>query len=400
MTLAIMRAMALTLLRDRGALAMTFVLPALLFLLFAAIFGSTGGENAIVTVAAARQSPAAGARDLVAALARAPDIRLAEMSADAVEAAVASGAADVGLVVREDPGAVTQAPPLVVITDPGREVAAALLTARIQRTLAEDLPGLAMRRVAGQIAELAGPFTPEQQGRLDEAIAHARELTAGGAADLMLRRAVAGHGAADAARPGVTYYAGAIAMLFLLFSAVQGAASLVDERRSGVFERIVMTHGGVTALVNGKFLFLVLQGVALAAVLFTVAQLVYGVDALGRLGAWLAVATAAAAAAAGGAMPLAAASRTRQQAQTLSTFAVLLLSALGGSMVPRFLMPDWLQTLGVLTPNAWGIEAYQHILWRGADLSAVLPQVGVLLGIAVAGWGLTLWLVRRYVSLA
>ena len=46
----------------------------------------------------------------------------------------------------------------------------------------------------------------------------------------------------------------------------------------------------------------------------------------------------------------------------LSTFVILILAAVGGSMVPRFLMPPWLQSVGWWTPHAWVIQAYQAIL--------------------------------------
>ncbi|MDQ0506585.1 ABC transporter permease [Xanthobacter agilis] len=392
---AIMGAMALTLLRDRGALAMTFVLPPLLFLLFAAIFSGAGGDAGALKVAAARLTPAPAAEAFLDALAAAPDTTLRLVTgADAaarVEAQVRDGRADVGLLVRDDPGIVTPASPLVIVADPGRAVAAALLMARIQTLFTTVLPGMALSRVAGQVQVLVGPFSPEQARRLKEAVARAPELVAGGGAELMARQSVE----PAQGQPAVTYYAGAIALLFLLFSAVQGAASLVEERRSGVFDRILMTRGGIGALVAGKFAFLLLQGLALLAVLFAVAQLVYGVDAAGHLWSWLVVSVAAAAAAAGVALPLAAASRTRQQAQTLSTFVVLLLSAVGGSMAPRFLMPEWLQRLGDLTPTAWGIEAYQDALWRGAPLDTLLPALAVLLAYGAAGALLSFWLLRR-----
>jgi len=392
---AILSAMVLTLLRDRGALVMTFILPPLLFLLFAAVFSGAGGEGGALTVAVARTSPTANAAAFVEALAKAPDTTLVLASgADAsgeVDALVAASSADVGLIVRGDPGIATAEAPLVIVTDPGRAVAGAVLTARIHHLLTAALPHLAMARVAQQIEVLVGPFSAEQKARLAEAVAHAPELVAKGGAELMERRSVP----RSSAQPGVTYYAGAIALLFLLFTAVQGAASLVDERRSGVFDRIVMSEGGVAALVAGKFAFLVLQGLALATVLFAVAQLVYGVDVTGRALTWLLVSLAAAAAAAGVALPLAALSRTRQQAQTLSTFVVLLLSAVGGSMAPRFLMPQWLQRLGDLTPTAWGITAYQDVLWRGAPLRELALPLAVLLAYALGGALLTYALTRR-----
>lgn len=396
MMIAIVRAMALTLMRDRGALLMTFVLPPVLFVLFAAVFAGTGGEASSIKVAAAQATDAPAARMLLDALARAPDVHLTPVAPEEVAKRVADGSADVGLIVRADVAAASDKPPLVIITDAGRNVAAALLAARIQRLFTEDLPGLAMRRVAGQIEVLVGPFSAEQKARLDDSVARAPELVAQGGADLMERQPLASR----RAEPGVSYYAGAIAMLFLLFAAVQGAASLVDERRSGVFDRIVMSRGGVLALVGGKLCFLILQGLALAAVLFAVAQVVYGVHVIQHLGTVTLVAAAASAAAAGIALPLAAMARTRHQAQTLSTFAVLLLSAVGGSMVPRFLMPDWLQKLGVLTPTAWGIEAFQGALWRGEGLGDLALALAVLLAYGAVGAGFTLWLIRRQVRLA
>lgn len=392
---AIMRAQALATLRDRGALAMTFVLPTLLFLLFAAIFAGSGGETASVRVAAARATDAPAAETLLAALAQAPDIHLTLLAEDVVAARVESGAADVGLIARDDPSTATAKPPLLILADPGRGVAASVLMARLQRLMTDELPGMAMRRVAAQMQVLVGPFSDEQKAHLEASVARAKELVAQGGAELIERQSVA----ATSGEPTVTYYAGAIAMLFLLFSAVQGAASLVDERRSGVFDRIVMGRGSVAALVSGKMAFLVVQGLALCAVLLAVAELAYGVPAHAHPASVTVAALFASGAAAGVALPLAALSRTRHQAQTLSTFVVLLLSALGGSMVPRFLMPEWLRQVGDLTPTAWAIEAFQGALWRSEGLAGLLPSLGVLLIFTAVGWGLTVLLVQRSIRL-
>ncbi|HQS48514.1 MAG TPA: ABC transporter permease, partial [Xanthobacteraceae bacterium] len=149
----------------------------------------------------------------------------------------------------------------------------------------------------------------------------------------------------------------------------------------------------------GKFAFITLQGVVQVALLFAVAGLVYGVAVLPHFGTWLATTVAAAAATASLALALASAARTRQQAQTLSTFAVLMLSAIGGSMVPRFLMPAWLQNVGWITPNAWVIEAYQASLWRGAAFGELAPALFVLICYAGVGLLASMVLARRDVRL-
>ena len=57
---------------------------------------------------------------------------------------------------------------------------------------------------------------------------------------------------------------------------------------------------------------------------------------------------------------------------------VLTMSALGGSMVPRYLMSDSLQKIGLFTFNAWAIDGYDKIFWRELPVNALAPQLAVL----------------------
>jgi len=59
---------------------------------------------------------------------------------------------------------------------------------------------------------------------------------------------------------------------------------------------------------------------------------------------------------------------------------VLLFSAVGGSMVPRFMMPSWLQSIGQFTPNHWAIEAFYGTLARGQSVVDLMTVWTVLFG--------------------
>ena len=197
----------------------------------------------------------------------------------------------------------------------------------------------------------------------------------------------------------VAYHAGAVAVLFLLFAAVHGAVTLLEEKETGILERILAGPGSTFVLVNGKFLYLVVQGFVQVGVIFVVAWIVYGVDLPGHWLAWSVATMAASAAAAGMALAITTACTTRRQAQSIANVAVLILSAIGGSMVPRFLMPPFLQDLGWITPNAWALEAYTAIFWRDEAASALLLPLGVLAGAAVVGLGISQLFARRLQSL-
>ena len=57
-------------------------------------------------------------------------------------------------------------------------------------------------------------------------------------------------------------------------------------------------------------------------------------------------------------------------------------------------MPDWLQTLGLITPHAWAVDAYQDLMVQGYGLWEVLPKTGALAAFAAAFFGIGVWRFR------
>jgi ABC-2 type transport system permease protein len=276
---------------------------------------------------------------------------------------------------------------VLLVTHEAGEIAGAIMAGHLQRLLAVHMPDVAFAQVLADF-EAIGGITSEQRAWIDKTFQEKAAET-----QTHPRSQSAGLIASESALPQTagwaeSYYVGAIAVMFLLLAGI-------EERRLGVYDRLLAGPGAITAIILGKFLFLVSQGTLQAALVVAAAYALYRVNFIASFLPWLLTALAVAAATSSLALGLCAACSSRQQAQMLSTFVVLIISAAGGSMVPRFFLPPWLQEAGWWTPNAWSILAYSSALTPGSSFASLSFARGVLSAMAAGALFFTLILSLR-----
>lgn len=73
---------------------------------------------------------------------------------------------------------------------------------------------------------------------------------------------------------------------------------------------------------------------------------------------------------------------------------VILSAAAGGTLVPRFLLPEWLRAISPFVPHYWAMDASQGVLLLGENIGDVLPNVLALIGFAAVFFAVGLWRFR------
>jgi ABC-2 type transport system permease protein len=208
-------------------------------------------------------------------------------------------------------------------------------------------------------------------------------------------------------RSMVAYYAAGISVMFLLFSMSGAAGSLLDEEESGVIERLLSTRAGMPSLLAGKWLFYGLLGFVQVLMMFGWGSLFFGLDLSTpqRIGGLLAMALVTALAAAAFGLVLATVCRTRGQLSGVSTVLIMLMSAIGGSMFPRFMMPELMTKASLLTFNGWALDGFLKVFWYddpevglGGALLDLLPQLAMLAAMTAFFLAIARRMARRWES--
>jgi ABC-2 type transport system permease protein len=181
-------------------------------------------------------------------------------------------------------------------------------------------------------------------------------------------------------------------LIFGMFLVVMPISSLfIVERREGTLARLVSQQVPFSMLLLGKVgPFFVVNMVQAALMLLAGRYVVpwFGGEALVVPPSWdllAAVIASTSVAAIGWGLAVAVFTRTSEQAIVVGGVGTILVAAIGGIMVPRFVMPESMHPLVDLSPMAWALEAFHAVILRHggwADIAAPCARL-VALGAAL-----------------
>lgn len=173
------------------------------------------------------------------------------------------------------------------------------------------------------------------------------------------------------------------AIMMLLFSVRSIGSGLLEEKENGVLKKLLQSPISPFEILFGKMITAVIIAVFQLSVMFVFSWLAFGLDIFINLPALIIMILATAVACSAFGILLASIVTSKKQADSLSTIIILFMSAIGGSMIPLYIMPQFMQDAAVVSVNYWSIQGFYDIFWRKAGVDAVVENVIVLLGITM-----------------
>lgn len=278
-------------------------------------------------------------------------------------------------------GALAATQTIEVYANPARPISSGVVQAIVQQFLGEvESATIAGQVAVGQMLQ-AGLISPAEAPEVGRALgAQAGDSSS---AVRIISENAGGEVQEEAFNP-LAILAPGMAIFFLMYTVTYGGTSLLNERRDWTLQRLLTTPTAAASVLSGKVVGIFLTGFVQLMILIFGTSLLFGLH-WGEPLTVVVLIAATVLGATGWGLLLASLVRTPGQVSSIGTAMMLFFGILGGSFIPAAAFPEALQSLRLLTPNAWALDALEQMA-MGATLSDVsgaivaLLLMGLLLG--------------------
>jgi ABC-2 type transport system permease protein len=414
----------------KTGLALTFLVPMVLIYIFGSVFGvgrPGGGGPTGILLAIVSQTDAPVSAAITDALRKEKAFKVITTQKDAagieqplteaeVREMMRAGTLRFALIFPTD----TQSDQLFglkmkFLNNPRNEIETQTVTGLLQKTIYSSAPQALLTGLQKRGADYIGK---ENFDRFNQSISEAIAQAFGGKAediskdmkngvvnfgqpangslfDSLIKIESEQVGGGQVKNPMATRSVGGWATMFLLFSLTAASTSLFEEKKAGIYQRLLSAPVDRTHILWSKYLSFVLIGLVQLTTLFVAGRFLFGIDITTNFGNLLLICLAAATACVAFGMFLAAISPTSAVATGLGTFLILTMSAVGGAWFPTSFMPEFMQHLSAFTIVYWVMEGFVQVLWANCTTRELLPTLGVLFGIAAVVNTFSVWRFKR-----
>lgn len=378
--------------KDRTAVLLSLLLPIVLITIFALMYGGIGksGKSRPITLLFADQDHTALSKEVFTTLNDLEGMQLVNTSYKEASDLVKKGKNSSVLVLYkgfQDSVEAGKKAPMELFYDEAKEIEMGLL----QQALWSNLFGITMKKgIKGKVnswireknPNLADAELLDIQSQVEEQFSDFEQSEDAESLEENSKLPMTAIVSEEKnGNLGLVQAIAGVAIMMLLFSVAGSGASLLKEKEDGTFRRLLVAPISPSSILYGKMLSTLFIAVLQLSVMFLYSWLVLGLDIFINLPALILMILASAIACSSFGIFMASICKSRKQVESLSTLVILVISALGGSMMPLIFMPEIMHKLAIISVNYWAIEGFFDIFWRQLPLSEIYPKMFVLLGI-------------------
>jgi ABC-2 type transport system permease protein len=193
---------------------------------------------------------------------------------------------------------------------------------------------------------------------------------------------------------GMAHSFAGMSVQFILFMGIDAGLIVLVQRRSGMWRRLQAAPISRYTVIGSRAASAAIIAMIILTVVFGFARVAFGVKIEGSFAGFVGVCAAFAIMTATFGLLIAMLGKTPEGTRGISILATLMLVMLGGSWVPTFIFPQWLQKVTVFIPTRWAVDGLDGMIWRGLGFDAALPAIGALLAFSALFGAVAIWRFR------
>jgi ABC-2 type transport system permease protein len=279
-------------------------------------------------------------------------------------------------------GAIGEALPVEVYSNPARPISAGVVQSIVADFAQEVTTGIVSGQVLVEQLIVSGMVAPEQipalAGEVGQLLGTSDSLRQ---AEPLITLNSAESTTPPASLDPLTFFAPAMALLFLMYTVTRGAQSILAERDEGTMARILTTPTSVSQVLGGKTFGTFLSGVVQVGLLIIGTSLLFQLDWGDPVGVALLIIFVSAAATGWG-MLIDAVARTPGQAAGIGTSLMLFFAIISGTFFGPTADAEFVNIIGSITPNKWALDGFVELA-SGGNIADIVPMLIALTIMAI-----------------